>query len=220
MWFGSNIPEGAGLGSSGALVAAIYDRYKTEENNNLKELKGQLALLERHFHGKSSGTAPLVSYLCTPLRIESNGSVHPAPHRPQNKFGPTMFLVDTAIRSKTNHLVEWFLSRWNNDRAFRKIIDNRYEPLVDRLIGEFSDSYDHRVWDDLRLLSEIQQSIFQPMIPDSFKDHFAKGLKSDHFLLKLCGSGGGGFMLGFTKEKGLVDEYFSHYHLPVFYIEH
>ncbi len=38
------------------------------------------------------------------------------------------------------------------------------------------------------------------MIPDSFKDIWKKGLDTGEYYLKLCGSGGGGFLLGFTKD--------------------
>ena len=38
------------------------------------------------------------------------------------------------------------------------------------------------------------------MIPESIKHVWQKGLETDNFYLKLCGSGGGGFLLGFTAD--------------------
>jgi mevalonate kinase len=38
------------------------------------------------------------------------------------------------------------------------------------------------------------------MIPTAFVDAWQKGLESGDYYLKLCGSGGGGFLLGFTED--------------------
>jgi mevalonate kinase len=38
------------------------------------------------------------------------------------------------------------------------------------------------------------------MIPDNFKHVWQEGLKSNDYNMKLCGSGGGGFLLGFTTD--------------------
>ena len=55
LFFDSNIPLGYGVGSSGALVAAIFDRYKLIEINDIPKLKNFLAKMESFFHGSSSG---------------------------------------------------------------------------------------------------------------------------------------------------------------------
>ena len=38
------------------------------------------------------------------------------------------------------------------------------------------------------------------MIPSEFHELWKKGIETNTYYLKLCGSGGGGFMLGFTKD--------------------
>ncbi len=43
-------------------------------------------------------------------------------------------------------------------------------------------------------------NIFAPMIPESIFNIWKKGLDSNAYYLKLCGSGGGGYILGFTKD--------------------
>ncbi|MBN2236987.1 MAG: hypothetical protein JW729_05475, partial [Bacteroidales bacterium] len=63
LYFESTIPQGYGVGSSGALVAAIYDEYaeeKIQSDRNLSKkgifkLKSIFAQMESYFHGKSSG---------------------------------------------------------------------------------------------------------------------------------------------------------------------
>ena len=37
------------------------------------------------------------------------------------------------------------------------------------------------------------------MIPAQFHELWRKGLESNDYYLKLCGSGGGGYILGFTE---------------------
>ena len=37
------------------------------------------------------------------------------------------------------------------------------------------------------------------MIPNKYHSLWQKGIDNDSYFLKLCGSGGGGYILGFTK---------------------
>lgn len=50
-----------------------------------------------------------------------------------------------------------------------------------------------------------------PMVPNGFEQVWEQGLKTDDYYLKLCGSGGGGMILGFTwnmdKTKEILKEY-------------
>ena len=79
LYFDSSIPQGYGVGSSGALVAAFYDRYAVDKISpqadlipeKLSRLKSIFAAMESYFHGKSSGLDPLNSYLSLPLLIHS-----------------------------------------------------------------------------------------------------------------------------------------------------
>ena len=69
MYFDSSIPQGYGVGSSGALVAAIYDQYAQDKitvlenltREKLLKLKSIFGEMESFFHGKSSGLDPLNS---------------------------------------------------------------------------------------------------------------------------------------------------------------
>ena len=60
MIFDSTIPRGFGVGSSGALTAAVYDRYVEREfrENNILKLKEIFSIFESHFHGTGSGLDP------------------------------------------------------------------------------------------------------------------------------------------------------------------
>jgi len=69
MYFDSSIPQGYGVGSSGALVASIYDQYAHNKitilenltRDKLLKLKEIFSFMESFFHGKSSGLDPLNS---------------------------------------------------------------------------------------------------------------------------------------------------------------
>src|SRR5699024_9525022 len=79
LYFDSSIPQGYGIGSSGALVAAVYDKYANNKitvlenltRDKLIQLKKVFAEMESFFHGTSSGLDPLNSYLSLPILINS-----------------------------------------------------------------------------------------------------------------------------------------------------
>ena len=54
--------------------------------------------------------------------------------------------------------------------------------------------------ENLRKLSDFQYQYFQEMIPKKYQQIWMDGLVSGDYTLKLCGAGGGGFMLGFTED--------------------
>jgi mevalonate kinase len=57
------------------------------------------------------------------------------------------------------------------------------------------------------------------MIPEKMRNYWEAGLNSDYFKLKLCGSGGGGFLLGISSDFKSTRKYF-HQHgiklIPVY----
>ena len=83
MYFDSSIPQGYGVGSSGALVASIYDKYADDKitvlenltRDKLLKLKEIFSFMESFFHGKSSGLDPLNSYLSLPILINSKNHI-------------------------------------------------------------------------------------------------------------------------------------------------
>ena len=70
-----SIPTGYGVGSSGAIVAAIYEHYIRDEyeilnktkKNRISDLIKNFSLMESFSHGKSSGLDPLNSFLKLPI---------------------------------------------------------------------------------------------------------------------------------------------------------
>ena len=118
MYFDSSIPQGYGVGSSGALVAAIYDKYATNKitvlenltREKLLQLKSIFSNMESFFHGKSSGLDPLNSYLSLPILINSKDNIEAAGIPSQSATGKgAVFLLDSGIVGETAPMVNIFM---------------------------------------------------------------------------------------------------------------
>lgn len=204
--FQSNIPQEYGLGSSGALVAAVYSAYGKPEMTDFSEqyklsgFRDFLARMESFFHGKSSGLDPLISFLNKPLQINESGKVAIAnlPDWQEEEAG-ALFLVDSGRSGETQPLVDRFMENCKNENFMREI-QSIYIPVVNACINAYRNNNIDNLHTNIILLSEYQLKNFNPMIPPSIKQIWQEGLKSGKFTLKLCGSGGGGMVLGLTKD--------------------
>ncbi|MEE2605109.1 MAG: mevalonate kinase [Bacteroidota bacterium] len=200
MIFKSNIPVNYGLGSSGALVAALYDSYSLNKNKiDLSDTIRELSSIESFFHGKSSGLDPLTSYLNSPILVTS--------HKSLKKIDKTLissghdntgfFLIDTHISSKTQPLVNFFLNKLN-DAFFKKSFENDFIKSTNNCIDFFLKNDSINLFSEMKSLSESTLNLFNRMIPTSFKNLWLFCLDSKDVALKLCGSGGGGYIIGYS----------------------
>jgi len=205
IYFESDIPVQYGLGSSGALCAAIFERYsnfpenETElnENGTRQKLKQDFSLLESNFHGRSSGIDPLVSFinrpvLFTPEKIQ-------LPEIKSNSRNFSVFLIDTKMKSSTAPLVSLFNKKMKS-REFKKYFENVFLPANNKAIRAFLIGNKLELFLQLKKISAFQSEYFAEMIPESFKNFFKEGAKNNT-PVKLLGSGGGGFLLAFAKNK-------------------
>ena len=55
------------------------------------------------------------------------------------------------------------------------------------------------------------------MIPDSFHQLWQQGIDTNDYYLKLCGSGGGGYILGFTKDYEKTKKLLQNHKLEIVY---
>ena len=58
---------------------------------------------------------------------------------------------------------------------------------------------------------------FKPMIPKEFNKLWKQGIDTNDYYLKLCGSGGGGYILGFTQDIEKAQKALKGYNLEVVY---
>ena len=224
MYFDSSIPQGYGVGSSGALVASIYDKYAANKTtvlenltrDKLLNLKAIFALMESFFHGKSSGLDPLNSYLSLPILINSKDHVEPAGIPSQKEGKGAVFLLDSEQVGETEPMVNIFMNKMKNE-GFRKMISEEFSATTDACIDDFLQGNVKSLFGNVKSLSKIVLTNFKPMIPDAFHKVWEKGISTNDYYLKLCGSGGGGYILGFTEDFSKAQKSLKDYKLELVY---
>jgi len=225
MYFDSSIPQGYGIGSSGALVAAVYDKYAKEKitilenltRDKLIKLKSIFAEMESFFHGQSSGLDPLNSYLSLPILINSKENIETAgiPSPKENEKG-AVFLLDSGSVGETAPLVNLFLENMKNE-GFRNMLKDKFVKHTDACVEDFLQGDVKSLFGNIKKLSHVVLDNFKPMIPKQFHQLWQKGIESNAYYLKLCGSGGGGYILGFTQDLQKAKRALKDYKLEVVY---
>ena len=158
-----------------------------------------MALIESHFHGSSSGLDPLVSFTGKAILKEHGKGFHTVtlPQPPKNEYA--LFLLDTGRSRKTEPLVNLFLEKCKNEE-YSRFCEDTLAPLTDSCIQDYLNGDRASLWNHFAELSHLQHEHFHPMIPKLYQDLWEQGLKEKDFSLKLCGAGGGGFLLGMAKD--------------------
>jgi mevalonate kinase len=208
LYFDSSIPQGFGVGSSGALVAALYARYAvnpspvdhTLNKDRLVALKAELAQMESFFHGRSSGIDPTICYLQLPLLIRSADDLGTVALPEENALGKgAVFLINSGAPGETQPLVTHFMEKLKEE-GFRKVMKDQFKKYNDACIQAFLQGDPGSLFRNLKPLSRLVMEHFDPMIPSGYHDLWQKGIDSNAYYLKLCGSGGGGYILGFAPD--------------------
>lgn len=207
LYFHSNIPVGYGLGSSGALVAALYDRYMKNKAENRVELRTHLSLLESIFHGKSSGIDPLVSFLKKNLWFEA-GQVFDFVETRWQGQKPHVFLVDSGKSRQTAPLVNHFWENFNNNLIFREKMETVYKKCYWEVLKSWRDGDSKHFWVSAQQLSALQLELM-PQMTAPFSKYFNLVSDLPYFAIKICGAGGGGFFLGFCLDPALPFQVFG-----------
>lgn len=225
MYFDSSIPQGYGVGSSGALVAAIYDKYANNKitvlenltRDKLLKLKTIFGTMESFFHGKSSGLDPLNSYLSIPILINSKDNIEPAGIPSQTDKGSgAVFLLDSGITGETGPMVSIFMENMKQE-PFRKMLKDQFVKHTDACVDDFLKGDVKSLFKNVKSLSHVVLDNFKPMIPSQFHSLWKNGIDTNDYYLKLCGSGGGGYILGFTEDIEKARKSLKGYNLEVVY---
>ncbi|MEH1006168.1 mevalonate kinase [Winogradskyella sp. ECml5-4] len=225
MYFDSSIPQGYGVGSSGALVAAIYDKYANDKitvlenltREKLLKLKAVFSEMESFFHGKSSGLDPLNSYLSLPILINSKDNIEATGIPSQKTEGKgAVFLIDSGIVGETAPMVSIFMENMKNE-GFRSMLKDQFIKHTDACVDDFLKGDIKSLFKNTKQLSKVVLNNFKPMIPSQFHELWKKGIETNDYYLKLCGSGGGGYILGFTENIDRAQEALKGQKLEVVY---
>jgi len=224
MYFDSSIPQGYGVGSSGALVAAIYDKYANDKvtvlenltSDKLIKLRSVFSKMESFFHGKSSGLDPLNSYLSLPILIKSKDDLEATGIPTQKEGKGAVFLLDSEMVGETEPMVNIFMNKMKNE-GFRRMFDEDFARYTDACIDDFLHGDARSLFKNVKDLSKVVLKHFKPMIPKSFHQLWKQGIDTNEYYLKLCGSGGGGYILGFTEDFEKAKQSLRDYKLELVY---
>jgi len=206
LYLSSTIPRQYGMGSSGALCAALFGRYGIIKKEQLTILREKFIQMESCFHGKSSGFDPLVIYLQKAIMLEVGGEAIPFTSNNINgDYKIKVYLIDSGIfRSNTpfvNNFLDAFAPGGIVGTSAQKLI-SLTNSCIDKFISENEDDF----WKEILNLSRFQLDTMSHLIPNHLQRYWSEGLQSELFALKLCGSGGGGYFTCFTlNKKGSVN---------------
>ena len=225
MYFDSSIPKGYGVGSSGALVAAVYEKYANNKITVLENLTREKLLLlkeifskmESFFHGKSSGLDPLNSYLSIPILIKSKDDINVTgiPSQKSNGSG-AVFLLDSGQTGSTAPMVNIFMEKMKKE-GFRNMLNSQFIKHTNICVDSFLNGDLNNLFKSTKKLSQVVFENFKPMIPKEFHDLWKNGIDNGSYFLKLCGSGGGGYILGFAPDIEEAKKDLEGYNLEVVY---
>lgn len=228
LFFESTIPQGYGLGSSGALVAAIFLRYLKKAKSvkddlkvitfeKIQQLRAALAKLESFFHGTSSGLDPLSIILNEPILYKNANDIFTTPLPPAVADGKNViFLLNTKISRSTAGLMNRF-NHLQKNAAFRDKFQKELVPATDQSIQHFLKGDAGNLYKSVNGVSEFQLTQMEEFIPEALRKDMTGGLEHGDYFLKLCGAGGGGFMLGFTENWDKTVEDLKEYELEPIY---
>jgi mevalonate kinase len=103
------------------------------------------------------------------------------------------------------------------NEGFRKMLNEEFVTYTDACIEDFLHGNVTSLFGNVKNLSQVVLKNFKPMIPDAFHTVWEKGIKTNDYYLKLCGSGGGGYILGFTEDYQKAQESLKGYKLELVY---
>ena len=208
LYFDSSIPQGYGVGSSGAMVAALYARYarkpmpldQANDPEKLQAMKAEMAQMEGFFHGRSSGMDPTICYLQLPLLLRSAQDIGTVsmPDLPLNGRGG-VFLLNSGGPGETQPMVQIFMDKLKEE-GFRRLMTEQFKSYNDACVAAFLEGKTDVLLRELKKLSGLVLANFGPMIPSDYHNLWQKGIDTNAYYLKLCGSGGGGYILGFAPD--------------------
>ncbi|NJO21337.1 MAG: mevalonate kinase, partial [Spirulinaceae cyanobacterium RM2_2_10] len=126
------------------------------------------------------------------------------------------FLLDTGKARKTDDMVRLFMEKMEQE-GFRKLFIEEFIKFNDNCIRAFLKGDTKDLFANLRHLSRFAYEFFMPMIPSIFRKLWRQGLDTGTYYLKLCGAGGGGFILGFTEDLKKAETMLKGYKIEVVY---
>jgi len=127
-----------------------------------------------------------------------------------------VFLLDSGIVGETAPMVNIFMENMKQE-GFRKMLKDQFVKHTDACVDDFLKGDIKSLFNNTKQLSKVVLNHFKPMIPQQFHELWKKGIETNEYYLKLCGSGGGGYILGFTQDFPKAKNSLKDYNLEVVY---
>ena len=191
----------------------IPENISKDELKDLKKIYGEM---ESYFHGKSSGIDPLICYMNLPILIENRENVNRVSIPKSAEGKGAIFLIDSGMTGETGPMVQIFFEKMKTE-GFRKTMKEEFIRYNNACIEAFLKKEMNPLFRNLKNLSIWAYEHFKPMIPESIYKAWKKGLDTNAYYLKLCGSGGGGYILGFTKDYAKAEKMLEGFQKEVIY---
>ena len=113
-------------------------------------------------------------------------------------------------------MVQIFMEKMKQE-GFRNIIRDQFIKHTDACVEDFINGNVKSLFNNLKQLSHVVLDHFKPMIPKEFHKLWKQGIETNDYYLKLCGSGGGGYILGFTQDLEQARKTLKDHRLEVVY---
>lgn len=152
-----------------------------------------------------------------PILINSKDNIEATGIPSQTADGKgAVFLLDSGIVGETAPMVSIFMENLK-DQGFRRMLKNQFVKHTDACVENFLGGDMKSLFSNTKKLSKVVLNHFKPMIPEQFHGVWQKGIDTNDYYLKLCGSGGGGYILGFTENLEKAKQSLKDYKLEVVY---
>ncbi len=199
----SNIPVGAGQGSSAALCVAVVKWLGSRSKIPESELIKIATRLEDHFHGTSSGMDVATCFAATPIEFYRERGARPL----GIKHLPNFEVYDTGLRSITKNCVSKVVQKFEENPVLGKKLDSQMSQAAQLGIEglEFYDKGDLST--GLNRISNAMkqaQNCFEAwgLVPPKIKKQVEELYKKGALAVKLTGSGEGGFLIALWPDRG------------------
>lgn len=201
----SEVPIGAGLGSSASLCIAMIRAVasatgQTIAEDRLAQLGNQL---EARFHGRPSGldTAVVAYEKCISFRKGHTPTLITTKTPPQWQFA----LIDTNIRASTLSMIRiaepFFRGRMGDRRL------NQFESLADEVEIGLEHGHPYQVGEALRICNRLLSEA--GVVPETLQEMIRDCEKLGVLAAKITGAGGGGTILCLLRPESAHEDYLA-----------
>jgi mevalonate kinase len=105
----------------------------------------------------------------------------------------------------------------SKEEAFNNMLQKEFVHYTNACVDDFLKADVKSLFGNIKKLSKVVLDNFKPMIPNQFHQLWKQGIETNAYYLKLCGSGGGGYILGFTEDLEHAKQLLKNYQLEVVY---